>query len=188
MNAVSANTKTTLLLNNAWMPITAITARAAFCHLLKKRITALDKNGNVFHSLESWNQLADYYEDQPFLRSAMGAWAIPTIIVVTSRFFRKPKKKKFSLSDLAKFCDNTCQYCFVKFPLKDLTIDHIKPKSRGGSDEHENRVLACYNCNRKKGSESPFFDKNGNIPKAPSIPAFMMNTASIREEWLSFLQ
>lgn len=187
MNAVSANTKTTLLLNNAWMPITAITARAAFGHLFKKRISALDKNGNVFHSLDSWNTMGEYYDDQPFMRSVYAVWPIPTVIIVTSKFFRKPKKKKLSLFELAKVCDYTCQYCFGKFPLKDLTLDHVQPKSKGGSNEHENLVLACRDCNLIKGATIPFYDANGNIPIPPSIPEFMFN-CHVRDEWKPFLK
>ena len=188
MNAVTANTKTTLLLNNAWMPITVVTARAAFQHLHKKRVTALDKNSNVFHSLDTWNDLAEYHEDQPSLKSVNKEWPIPTVLVVTSKFFRKPKKKKLTLFDLAKLCDYTCQYCFEKFPLKQLSIDHVHPKSKGGEDLHENRVLCCVSCNRKKGSITPWLDKNGQIPQPPSIPTLMLNTDKIREEWSYFLK
>ena len=83
MNIVSADSKTTLLLNNAWQPVNTITARAAFTHLLKKHVTALDKNSNLFHTLETWNALAEFYEDQPVIRSVNAHWYIPTIIVVT---------------------------------------------------------------------------------------------------------
>ena len=188
MNAVTANTKTTLLLNNAWQPITVVTARAAFSHLHKKRISALDKDSNVFHSLDSWNTLGAYYDDQPFLRSAHAAWPIPTVIIVTSKFFRKPKKKKLTLFDLAKLCDYTCQYCFEKFPLKSLSIDHVHPKSKGGEDHHDNRVLSCLKCNREKGNVIPWLNKNGEIPNPPSIPALMLNAEKIRPEWNSFLK
>jgi 5-methylcytosine-specific restriction endonuclease McrA len=188
MNAVTANTKTTLLLNNAWQPITVVTARAAFSHLHKKRITALDKNSNVFHSLDSWNSLGEYYDDQPFMRSVNAAWPIPTVIVVTSKFFRRPKKKKLTLFDLAKLCDYTCQYCFEKFPLKQLTIDHVNPRSRGGEDTHDNRVCCCRGCNLKKSNFIPYYDKNGKIPTPPSIPALMLNAEKIRPEWNYFLK
>lgn len=188
MNTVSCDTKTTLLLNNAWQPINAITARAAFVHLLKGRVTAIDKNGGVFNSLSSWNTLAQYHDDQPVLRSSKTTWPIPTIIVVTSRFFRRPKKKKFTLFDLAKINDHTCQYCLQKYKLADLTIDHIIPKSKGGTDDHENRVLACRQCNSKKSSHIPWFDANGNIPIAPEIPHIFLNCSKIREEWMYFLK
>jgi hypothetical protein len=188
MNSVTANTKTTLLLNNAWQPITVVTARAAFSHLHKKRIAALDKNASIFHSLDSWNSQAEYHDDQPFLRSSHAAWPIPTVIVVSSKFFRKPKKKKLTLFDLAKICDHTCQYCFEKFPLKQLSIDHVQPRSKGGEDIHDNRVLACLNCNRQKSNFIPFFDKEGKIPRPPQIPALMLNAEKIRPEWNYYLK
>ena len=99
MNIVDCNTRTTLLLNNAWQPITAITAKAAFAHLLSQNVTALDKNNNLFDSIEKWNDYAEFHEDQPVLRSAKRSWPIPTIIIVTSKFFKKPKKKKLSLAE-----------------------------------------------------------------------------------------
>lgn len=188
MNAVTANTKTTLLLNNAWQPITVVTARAAFSHLHKRRISALDKDSNVFHSLDTWNSLATYYDDQPFLRSAHAGWPIPTVIVVNSKFFRKPKKKKLTLFDLAKLCEYTCQYCFEKFPLKQLSIDHVQPRSKNGSDEHSNRILSCISCNRLKSDNFPWFDKNGDTPRPPQIPTLMLSASVIRPEWLSFIK
>lgn len=188
MKPITANTKTTLLLNTAWQPITMVTARAAFGHLLKKRISALDKNGNIFHSLESWNELGDFYEDQPALPSVKRDYPIPTIIVVNSKFFRKPKKKKLTLFDLAKICEYKCQYCFEKTPIKYLTIDHVHPKSRGGSDDHDNRVLACKKCNSEKSNIFPWYDSEGKVPVPPSIPEFMFSVDKIREEWTPFLK
>lgn len=188
MNFVNSESKTTLLLNNAWQPITTITARAAFSHMLKRRVTALDKNSNLFHSLETWNQLAEFYEDQPVLRSAKSAWRIPTIIVVTSKFFPKPKKKKLTLFDLAKIQGCICQYCLKKHPISDLTVDHVHPRSKGGTDDYTNRVLACRSCNSKKASYTPWYDANGNIPQPPPIPAFIIGANKIRSEWKNFIE
>lgn len=187
MNIVSSEHKTTLLLNNAWQPINTISARAAFTHLLKGNVTALDKNGATFNSLSAWNSLAEYHSDQPAIRSAKQAWPIPTIIVVTSKFFRRPKKLKLSVVDLAKIHNHTCQYCLQKFPLSQLTIDHVFPKSKGGQDVHENRVLACHSCNTKKSSITPWYDINGKIPKPPEIPAVIVGSSHIRKEWLTFI-
>lgn len=187
MNVVTSQCKTTLLLNNAWQPINAITARAAFTHLLKGHITALDKNNNVFHSLESWNRSAELHDDQPVLRSAKGVWPIPTVIIVTSKFFRRPKKKKLTLFEMAKVYNYTCQYCLNRFALPDLTIDHIYPKSKGGDDEHSNRTLACKPCNTRKGSKFPFFNIKNESVSAPEIPALMINAPKIRKEWKNFI-
>jgi 5-methylcytosine-specific restriction endonuclease McrA len=38
---------------------------------------------------------------------------------------------------------------------KNLTIDHVLPKSRGGSNRWTNLVTCCTNCNRKKGDKTP---------------------------------
>jgi len=188
MNFVNSESKTTLLLNNAWQPITTITARAAFSHMLKRHVTALDKNSNLFHSLDTWNQLAEFYDDQPVLRSSKAAWRIPTIIIVTSKFFNKPKKKKLTLFDLAKIHGYVCQYCLIKHPISELTVDHVHPKSKGGSDDYSNRVLACRSCNCKKASYTPWYDINGKIPEPPPIPSFIIGANKIRSEWKNFIQ
>ena len=46
----------------------------------------------------------------------------------------------------------TCSYCDKKdVPLE---IDHIVPKSKGGSNRVSNLTLSCHRCNQKKGSQS----------------------------------
>lgn len=49
----------------------------------------------------------------------------------------------------------TCQYCAVEFPAKDLTLDHVMPKSRGGMSRWENLVTCCRPCNHTKGDRTP---------------------------------
>lgn len=44
----------------------------------------------------------------------------------------------------------TCQYCGQKPPSVKLEVDHIEPKSKGGGDEDENLITACFECNRGK--------------------------------------
>jgi 5-methylcytosine-specific restriction endonuclease McrA len=187
MKVVTSQCKTTLLLNNAWQPINAITARAAFIHLMKGRIAALDKNNNIFHSMERWNGEAELFEDQPVLRSARGVWPIPTVIVVTHKFFRRPKKKRLSLYEMAKMYNYVCQYCLNKFNLKDLTIDHITPKSKGGGNDHDNLILSCFSCNTKKSSHTPWYNIKGELPKPLPMSNLTLNTHNIRKEWEFYL-
>lgn len=47
-----------------------------------------------------------------------------------------------------------CQYCGDCPPNIVLEIDHIIPKSKGGSDIIDNLVTSCFNCNRGKGNRS----------------------------------
>lgn len=44
----------------------------------------------------------------------------------------------------------TCAYCFMAFQPGFLHIDHIQPKSKGGSNRTSNLITACRNCNQQK--------------------------------------
>lgn len=44
----------------------------------------------------------------------------------------------------------TCAYCGNHPPNVLLEVDHIVPRAAGGSDEMENLVTACWDCNRGK--------------------------------------
>jgi len=45
--------------------------------------------------------------------------------------------------------DHQCAYCGVPAD----TLDHVRPRHKGGATVTSNLVPACKNCNRKKGSE-----------------------------------
>ena len=47
--------------------------------------------------------------------------------------------------------DGHCNGCNRKFEKRNLTIDHIVPKSKGGGDYKENYQLLCQACNSSKG-------------------------------------
>jgi len=50
--------------------------------------------------------------------------------------------------------DNKCAYCgSPPIDIKSLTLDHVRPKSKGGEDRTSNCVPACKRCNHSKGSE-----------------------------------
>lgn len=50
---------------------------------------------------------------------------------------------------------SVCQICTNEFPPDKLNLDHIIPRSRGGSNVLENLQLTCYFCNTLKGSMLP---------------------------------
>lgn len=60
------------------------------------------------------------------------------------------KKLRF---DVFKRDGFACQYCGAK-PSETvlLEIDHIRPIADGGTNEIDNLVIACYDCNRGKGA------------------------------------
>jgi len=61
----------------------------------------------------------------------------------------------------------TCVYCGAHPPNVELEIDHFYPVSRGGSDHPDNRVTACFECNRGKSATS-WDEFNANIPDPDS--------------------
>jgi HNH endonuclease len=48
-----------------------------------------------------------------------------------------------------------CAYCGDKFEPKELTIDHVYPRSRGGKNTWVNCVTACKPCNLRKRNRTP---------------------------------
>lgn len=64
----------------------------------------------------------------------------------------------------------SCQYCGS---TRQLTLDHVLPRSKGGQHTWDNVVAACERCNARKGDRTPA--QAGmplrNQPKAPIHPA-----------------
>lgn len=65
-----------------------------------------------------------------------------------------------------------CQYCGGHFRKKDLTLDHVIPKSKGGETSWENIVSACAPCNSKK-ADKLLKNSNFKLLKKPVEPRWM---------------
>jgi 5-methylcytosine-specific restriction endonuclease McrA len=67
---------------------------------------------------------------------------------------------------------HTCQYCGS---TKRLTLDHVLPRSKGGTHTWDNVVAACERCNCVKGDRTPL--EAGmplrTKPKAPIHPTVL---------------
>jgi hypothetical protein len=64
---------------------------------------------------------------------------------------------------------NLCMYCGNTYHDRDLTRDHIIPRSQGGVDKWTNVVAACKRCNTAKGGRTP---EESNMPllAIPFVP------------------
>ena len=76
---------------------------------------------------------------------------VPSIIMLR-RFHKFQNYVKFSRSNVYLRDMYRCQYCSNIFETKNLTLDHVKPKSKGGQTNWENIVTCCKTCNTNKGS------------------------------------
>jgi 5-methylcytosine-specific restriction endonuclease McrA len=47
----------------------------------------------------------------------------------------------------------SCVWCGRELWRRDLTLEHVVPRSRGGHATPENAVVACRSCNRRRGSK-----------------------------------
>jgi 5-methylcytosine-specific restriction endonuclease McrA len=60
---------------------------------------------------------------------------------------------------------NRCEYCHLHqedSPLAALHIEHIRPRSHGGTDDLDNLALACIDCNLHKGPNLTGIDPQSN--------------------------
>lgn len=64
--------------------------------------------------------------------------------------------------DLCKFYGFLCLKCDDLFPSDELTVDHVKPISKGGTSFIHNLQPLCLNCNRIKGIQE--IDYRKSIP------------------------
>lgn len=46
-----------------------------------------------------------------------------------------------------------CVHCGITLTLKSMTIDHIVPKSSGGSNSRRNMQASCAPCNKARGND-----------------------------------
>ncbi|MYA31351.1 MAG: HNH endonuclease [Gammaproteobacteria bacterium] len=64
-----------------------------------------------------------------------------------------------------------CMYCGGRFLRRDLTRDHVRPISQGGSDVWANVVAACKRCNNFKGGRLPE-DAGMQLLAVPFVPTY----------------
>jgi hypothetical protein len=183
---------TTLLLDASFLPYGFLSGKTTFLHLLKNSIKSFDANENLIDNNLSWfsNEGISFYEDQPFLTSKDKIWFLPTVAVLKRNtiFAKRKTPKTLGLNKLCLIFDYTCQICYEKFPKQDLTLEHIYPRSKGGTRDIENITLSCINCNQKKKDMYPFFNsKNGDIKSVPlPLPVLPAKHAKMRPEWNKF--
>ena len=124
------------------------------------------------------------------IRSPSFEMNLPSVIALKS--FIKPSENpnftRFNVFLRDKF---TCQYCGDK---KNLTFDHLLPKSKGGLTDWENVVTACSTCNVQKGGN--LYKNCGLIlsqkPFRPSVDDLHKNGRNfppnfLHESWMDYL-
>lgn len=84
-----------------------------------------------------------------------------------------------------------CAYCGDEFSTSQLTIDHVMPKSRGGSNQWTNCVTACRPCNHRKGWKTPEEAKMHllYVPYAPTVhERILLKNRRVLADQMEFLK
>ncbi len=149
----SALSEPTLVLNKNWLPIRVCTVRRALTLVWKDLARIIAPEDYSAYDFHSWSDLRPNGSCST-IRTVSLEIRVPEIIVLRAfdRFTRP--QVVFSRRNLFRRDRNTCQYCGSRFPTEDLSIDHVVPRSLGGVSSWTNCVVACLQCNSRKGSRS----------------------------------
>ena len=84
-----------------------------------------------------------------------------------------------------------CLYCGNRFPVRELSRDHVLPTSKGGRDVWTNCVTACRRCNNRKGNLSP--EQAGmELLAVPFVPNrhefFFLSNRDVLADQMEFLR
>lgn len=117
-------------------------------------------------------EIVEHYPDK-VIRSATQEWPMPCVV----RFLRKKTARwfkcepRFTRKNVWIRDKGACQYCGRTVLLRQFTLDHVLPRSRGGKTEWGNIVAACDPCNQKKEARTPQEAKMNlrNPPQAPKV-------------------
>lgn len=161
----------------------------------------LDDNGNPIYDKPTymnpvaWNEWLELpiRSFDLFISTQYRKVRIPTITIAAK--FSKMPMKKFGMvptkGDIYYRDGGICQYTGKKIHKSSSTIDHIIPKSKGGTDSWNNLVLCCKDVNLKKSNKS--LKETGlkliNTPKKPeSVPIYYLIDELKHPSWNLFLK
>jgi len=164
----------TLVLDKGFRPMRAIGWRRAITLDVEHRIEVLE-----------------YYDE--VVRTAWEAFPLPAVIRVTTYLhFRHELQIALTRRNIMIRDGFRCQYCDTKAAIRDLTLDHVMPRSRGGPSSWKNLATACGPCNRRKGDRTP---EQANMlllnkPKRPKLLTIGRDGRFTKEpppEWVDYL-
>ena len=140
-----------LVLNASYEPINVCTVRRATVLILKDRAEILDRSEWMLHA---------------------ETLTVPHPVVIRLRTYvripRDAHSRKITRRAIFARDHWTCQYCGNE--RSTLTVDHVIPRSKGGSSAWDNIVACCAPCNRRKGDRLPA-QANMHPRRRPSTPS-----------------
>jgi len=159
-----------LLLNQNYEPLNVCNVRRAFV-LLDRGKAEIIENG------------------RGYLHSATAQFEIPSVIRLVYLIRRPRPQGRLTRRDVFLRDHFMCQYCGKQ--TRDLTLDHVLPRHRGGAHTWENVVAACKPCNHRKAGRTPQ-EAHMLLPKDPHRPTYSFFRSfypylESNEDWRKFI-
>ena len=117
--------------------------------------------------------------DENPITSGYNTYVRPLIIRLLKYIKHHVRTLRASRPRIYKRDNYECVYCGSK---KDLTLDHVLPKSRGGGNDWTNLVTSCFKCNLKKGNKTPD-EARMFMKQKPFVPTIVGENQSVQKVW-----
>lgn len=151
-----------LLLNRLYMALRVISAKRAMVMIYRDlaEVVSVEDGQYLSYDFNDWVEVSAAKatfepEEHDWIRTVRFQIAVPKIIRLLG-YDKLPRVNvKLNRRNLFARDQNHCQYCGRRFPSGELSIDHLIPRSQGGTTCWENMVCACTRCNVKKGGRTP---------------------------------
>ncbi|MBM4055693.1 MAG: HNH endonuclease [Planctomycetes bacterium] len=154
-----------LVLNKFFLALHVISAKRAFTLLCKQiaEVILVDEGKYSSYNFESWKDVSAYKATLGLTDDDKTSWVktvsfsieVPKIIRLLSCDKFPRSSLKFNRRNIFARDENKCQYCGKRFPVSELSFDHVVPRTYDGKTTWENVVCACTECNKRKGGRTP---------------------------------
>jgi 5-methylcytosine-specific restriction endonuclease McrA len=159
-----------LVLNQNYEPLNVCNARRAFVLVDRGKAEVLEHG-------------------EGGIRTARYVYPRPSVIRMIYLIKRPRPQMRLSRREVFNRDRYICQYCGKQ--TRDLTIDHVVPRHRGGGHNWENLASACKACNHRKAGRTP---KEANMrllhePYAPKVNSYYVVYRYLdhQEGWRKFI-
>lgn len=184
-----------LILNKNWVAFAVTTSFSALVSMCRERANAMCPDTYELYNMDSWIdrsiQKADQLSSKQTVRTVSIAIEKPEIIIAKEYGGIPFKQVNLTRRNIYRRDQYMCQYCQGAFTTQKLTIDHVIPTSRGGTNSWNNCVTSCEPCNAKKSNRTPQ-ECGMKLIKRPKMPKWTpisgMIPASRPKSWGKFLK
>jgi 5-methylcytosine-specific restriction endonuclease McrA len=183
-----------LVLNRLWQAVNVCSVRRALTLVFEghAHVVLSDQDGAFqTFNFHAWRDLSQAQPHPETVATITFKIRVPRVILLLF-FDRLPKKEvKFTRHNIFERDKNTCQYCGRTFERRDLNLDHVIPRDRGGPTSWENIVCSCIPCNTRKANRTPTEAGLHLVrrPKRPKWRPFVQVSVELpyHDSWKHFL-